>query len=255
LLLLAERANFDILIVALVVIAGFLYANGFEIKALVPLVLASLFKFYTIPLFLIFFLLNKRRSQKIVTTITFLVVIFYVINDLRMIKTPFPNGAHAKFGASIWTKYLPGISTMNGGEIIGHVSGFIIFGAVVLFVMVLAKYLGMSLNADLDAPRSTRIHFCLLYVSHISCFLLGVSFDYRLVFFTMCSLIFINSFSACTRQSKSIFMSVFTLAIWLTYASTGLEPLGDLFLEIATVYLGIHFVQFVKHDMKVQNAV
>ena len=43
---------------------------------------------------------------------------------------------------------------------------------------------------------------------------------------------------------------MFILAMWLTYASAGLEPIGDVFIEISTIILATRFVQLFKYDLK-----
>ena len=70
----------------------------------------------------------------------------------------------------------------------------------------------------------------------------------------MASIIYLDSFRMA-NDSNSILILVLTLiSVWLTYPSTGLEPLGDLTTEVLTVILGIRFLQLLKTDLGFQNA-
>ena len=44
------------------------------------------------------------------------------------------------------------------------------------------------------------------------------------------------------------------MSAWLTYPSSGLEPLGDVATEALTVILGIQMVKLVKYELKSRNA-
>jgi hypothetical protein len=254
LLLLAERANFDIVVLSLVVFAGVLFCNKNQIWALVPLGLATLIKFYTLPLFIIFFLLNRGKIQKTLTLATLSITSVFVIKDLSLIQTSFPSGSHAKFGASIWARYLPWLSKNDQIEIISNVSGIAILFLSGCAVSLLLKRWSISVVTSRNGTMKERVLFYLLFSTHLSCYLLGMSFDYRLVFYALSSIIYVSSLSTENGKLSSIFLMMFTLAMWLTYASTGLEPLGDLFIEITTLILGIRFAQLLMIDLKQKNA-
>lgn len=253
-LLLAERGNFDILMFALIGLAGLLFGRNLQIWALIPLALATLIKFYSLPLFLLFFLLNNDKKKKLTTFVLATAVSARVFLDFELIQTTFPSGYSWKFGASIWARYLTQLSVPDLGELVNNVSGLVILSLVVGFTLfILKKRMRVTLPQD-SSQQNQRILFYSFYATHLSCFMLGMNFDYRLIFLAMASIIYLDSFRMA-NDSNSILILVLTLiSVWLTYPSTGLEPLGDLTTEVLTVILGIRFLQLLKTDLGFQNA-
>jgi hypothetical protein len=253
-LLLAERGNFDVLMFALIGSAGFLFEKNHQIWALVPLAIATLFKFYSLPLFLLFFLLNHNRKQKIVTFAVAATVSIRVIFDLQLIQTSFPSGHSWKFGVSIWSRYLTQLESSGTSEMVHNLSGFtilfLVFGATYFFLKK-GKILNLPQNSS---QRSERILFYLFLLTHISCFILGMSFDYRLIFISTASVIYLKSLSPKNDLDSRLVLVLTLIAVWLTYPSSGLEPIGDLATEVLTVILGIRFLQLLKLDLGVGNA-
>ena len=253
-LLLAERGNFDILMFALIGSAGLLFGRNFQIWALIPLALATLIKFYSLPLFLLFFLLNDNKKKKITTFVLATGVSTRVFLDFELIQSTFPSGYSWEFGASIWARYLTRLNVPDLGELVNNLSGLVILSLVVGFTLfTLKKRMRVNLPQD-SGQQNKRILFYSFYATHLSCFMLGMNFDYRLIFLAMASMIYLDSFRMA-KDSNSILILVLTLmSVWLTYPSTGLEPLGDLTTEVLTVVLGIRFLQFLKIDLGFHNA-
>jgi hypothetical protein len=253
-LLLAERGNFDILMFALIGSAGLLFGRNFQIWALIPLALATLIKFYSLPLFLLFFLLNDNKKKKITTFVLATGVSTRVFLDFELIQSTFPSGYSWEFGASIWARYLTQLNVPDLGELVNNLSGLVILSLVVGFTLfTLKKRMRVNLPQD-SGQQNKRILFYSFYATHLSCFMLGMNFDYRLIFLAMASMIYLDSFRMA-KDSNSILILVLTLmSVWLTYPSTGLEPLGDLTTEVLTVVLGIRFLQFLKIDLGFHNA-
>lgn len=253
-LLLAERGNFDIVMFALIGLAGFLFSKNAQIWALMPLALATLLKFYSLPVFLLFYLLGENRKQKLTTCLVGIAVSIQVAYDLQIIKTSFPSGFSWKFGASIWTRYFTQLGISDPGEAVNNISGLAIFLLVVLVTSLFLKNRKMFDSSHDDGHRTKRLLFYVFLLTHISCFMLGMSFDYRLIFLAIASVIYLDSF--CTRgDTNTNLIFVLTLiSMWLTYPSTGLEPVGDLATEILTVILGIRALQLIRTDLKSINA-
>ncbi len=226
-LLLAERGNFDIVMFALIGLAGFLFSKNAQIWALMPLALATLLKFYSLPVFLLFYLLGENRKQKLTTCLVGIVVSIQVAYDLQIIKTSFPSGFSWKFGASIWTRYFTQLGVSDPGEVVNNISGLAILLLVVLVTSLLLKNRKMFATSFDNGHRTKRLLFYVFLITHISCFMLGMSFDYRLIFLAIASIIYLDSF--CTRgDTNTNLIFVLTLiSMWLTYPSTGLEPVGD----------------------------
>ena len=253
-LLLAERANFDILVFSLVIVAGMFFNKNFHTLALLPLALATLLKFYTLPMFLLFFVLNDSKRRRFATFLVAVSVSVRIFLDLKLIETPFPSGFSSKFGASIWPRYLTQLNISDLGALVDNLSG----AAALLFVLattfLVLKKLKVSISSEAVGNKKSRVIFYLLFGTHLSCYFLGMSFDYRLVFLAVSSLIFLHSFVLKQELLSKIVLVVVILALWLTYPSSGLEPIGDLATEVLTVILGVRFLQLLKSDVKLKNA-
>jgi hypothetical protein len=84
--------------------------------------------------------------------------------------------------------------------------------------------------------------------------MIGVSFDYRLVFLLLSSLVYLKLLYVRNDPHSFLIIGLAITSAWLTYPSAGLEPLGDLATEALTVILGIHMVKLVKYDLMSRNA-
>lgn len=246
-LLLAERGNFDIMMFSLVVLAALIFVKNHQIWALFPLATATLLKFYTLPVFLVFFLLNRNTRLKLTTLFVAILVAARVLLDLKLVQSTFPSEFPWKFGSSIWARYLVQLDMRRVSEMIAHLSGLVILALIVGPIYI---YMKKSFKNPQNEPRQKqqRILFYVLAVTHMSCFLLGMSFDYRLIFLAMASIVYVR---ICrTRKESQIILVLGLVSVWLTYPSNGLEPVGDLATEILTVVLGIRCAQLIKSDMR-----
>jgi hypothetical protein len=253
-LLLAERGNFDILMFALIGLAGFLFGRNLQLWALVPLTLATLLKFYSLPLFLLFFLMNKNRKQKLITSALGLAVSVQVGHDLQIIKSSFPSEFSWKFGASIWTRYLTQLDIPELGEAVHNTSGLAILVLVVIVTLVILKNIKIPTPPINSDNRSMNLIFYVFLLTHISCFIFGMSYDYRLIFLAIASLIYLNAYCIRLDTTSSFILALTLISVWFTYPSTGLEPIGDLATEVLTVLLGVRAMQLIRIDLKFQNA-
>ena len=253
-LLLAERANFDILILALVMLAALLFGRNYHFCALLPLALATLLKFYTLPLFLIFFLLNNSKRRKLTTFLITALVTSRVFFDLELIKSSWPTGFSWKFGVSIWTRYLTQLNISDPGELMNNLSGLLIFFVIFALTIVVLKKMKVSTSPEQRGSKHDRVFFYMLFGAHLTCFSLGMSFDYRLVFFAISSIVYLKVFSAKGELLRKIVLVMVIPSLWLTYPSSGLEPIGDFMTEVVTVIFTIQFLQLLRFDLKSQNA-
>jgi hypothetical protein len=253
-LLLAERGNFDILMLVLVALAGLLLTKNHHSWALLPLALATLLKFYTLPLFLLFFIINDNNRRKLLTLIIGLSVSVRVFLDLQLIQSTFPSGDWAKFGVSIWTRYLEVVNVSDHGEAIANISGAFIFVFIFAFTTIVLKRLGISISSEVKGDSKDKIYFYLFFGTHLACYFFGMNYEYRLVFFVVASIIYLQSFVSKKDLLHKVVLVLTILSVWLTYPSSGLTPIGDLAIEIATIILGIQFIQLLKLDLKIRKS-
>jgi len=253
-LLLAERANFDILILVLVAMAGLLFSKNYHFLALLPLSVATLLKFYTLPIFLLFFILNNNKRRKLFTSLFAVLVSARIFLDLKLIQSSFPSGFSWKFGASIWTRYLTQLNIPDPGELVDNLSGIIVFIFICGTTFFVLKRMEVLTFPKFDEGKKAKIFFYLFFGTHISCYLLGMSFDYRLVFLALASIVYLDSFVSKKDSLFNIVLALTIISLWLSYPSSGLEPIGDLATEAVTAILGIRFIQLLKLDLELKNA-
>ena len=250
--LLAERANFDILILVLVIFASVLFSAVHEFWALLPLTLASLCKFYTLPLFLVFLLLNKGIKKKSLTFAVGALVTLRLFFDLKLIQNSFPSQALWEFGMSVWTRYLYSnkIGLANPGELINNISGFLILCLILMFITIFLKKSKISIQSTSIGSTRERFLFYSLFGSHASCYILGMSYDYRLVFLAIATIIYLKCLSTKGSHISNLVLVLLLLSMWLTYPTSFLQPFGDFATEVITIILSIRFIQLLHQDLQ-----
>lgn len=253
-LLLAERGNFDIPMLLLVIFTSILFRRNYQAWALLPLSLSVLLKFYTLPLFILYFVLNDTKRRKFLTTFVGAIVSAQVALDLSLIQSKFPSGFSWKFGSSIWTRYFSQLEFVDFGEVFAHLTGIAILLTFVLLAMMAMKKSSALQPSKICEEGKEKTLFYSLFGTHLSCFMLGVSFDYRLVFLLLASLVYLKLVCVRNDAHSILIIGITIMTAWLTYPSSGLEPLGDLATEALTVILGLQMVQLVKRDLKSRHA-
>ena len=259
-ILLAERANFDVLMLALVVAASIMGMRDRRIFSTVFLGLASSFKFYTFPLMLITSLYTKKPFQRAIFILVTGFLAFQIskeISSSRSLMNPrgtisYNNGQG--FGFNIWAGYLPrfkGIIPVDK-TLIG-----LAFSAFILMIIGTAAFAVLR-NKGYRALDSSVIDvgcyqlFEYLLIVHVSCYLAGVSIDYRLVFISIATLSYLGSTKSVDTGDfeRKLLLGLLTVSLWCTYPSDGLQIIGDISLSVLTLILAINAARRRFHDRK-----
>ena len=259
-LLLAERANFDILMLALVVSASILSTRGKQAFSMALLGLASAFKFYTIPLMFIGAIYAKKRLQKIfIIGVSGLLAykIGHEIFSSRKLMNPtdavsYNNGQG--FGFNIWAGYLP---RFKGFFPVDNVLTGLAFSGFILMLISVAAVAHLRTN-NYFGSISTVIHrnlyqlFEYLLIVHTSCYLAGVSIDYRLVFILSATLSYLGATKSVDTRSfeRKLLLGLLIISLWCSYPSDGLQIIGDISLSILTLILTFNAIRYRFHDRK-----
>jgi hypothetical protein len=262
-LLLAERANFDILMLALVVSALVLSVKGRQVSSILLLGIASAFKFYTFPLMFISAIYAKKRLQQLFIIVVSGLVALLLGNEIFSSKklmnpgggTGYNNGQG--FGFNIWAGYLPrfkGILPVDNALTGLAFSGFIlmIIGAAA-FAYLRTKNYGDSKSTVND--KSLYQLFEYLLIVHVSCYLAGVSIDYRLVFISAATLSYLGASKLIDTGSfeRKLLLGLLMICLWCSYPSDGLQIIGDISLSILTLILAFNATRYRFHDRKLAN--
>lgn len=244
-MLVMERGNLDIIMLVILLLSSLAFFYGFQISSLILVFISVLLKFYTLPVFLIYLLLSKSYLFRIQTFACLVVAGFLVLEDLTRIKKGFPMGGETFFGMSIWPRYFePHAPNHLLPESLNHLVGLIIF---FLLTIVLRSKLLTTLRifdtSQIETNKSSfGILFIVLYVVHLTCYISGTSYDYRLIYVTLSTaslLAFYGRFNLDDLNVR-ILVTLLISAIWLSFPSGGLQPIGDLSLELLTIILGYH---------------
>ena len=259
-ILLAERANFDILMLALVVSAAVLSTRGRQVFSVTLLGLASTFKFYTLPLMFIGAIYAKKRFQKLFIIGASGLIAFQIgheISSSRKLMNPtdavsYNNGQG--FGFNIWAGYLPrfkGLLPVDNVLTGLAFSGFImmLIAATTFAYLRTKNYLGSISTVN---NRNLYQLFEYLLIVHLSCFLAGVSIDYRLVFILAATLSYLGATKSVDTGSfeRKLLLGLLSVSLWCSYPSDGLQIIGDISLSILTLILTFNAARYRFHDLK-----
>ena len=183
--LMIYNGNFDLLIFAMVILAHFSIQNGKVISGLFLIFLSGLFKFYTIPLLLLFAILLPGVRNKIISLILFFFATVSAILDLRMMQEQIPSSGYAQFGFTIFSKYLEGIGFSPSTTFVYFMSSGIFLVMAYFAILVLKK---QRLFDTFEVAAADNLYLVLSTV-FLSCFLTGISYDPRLIFLSLAGLL------------------------------------------------------------------
>jgi hypothetical protein len=230
--LLFQRANFDILIYLMVFIAAYLYSVKYELLSLLFLFMASLFKFYTLPILLLLGILSKKFTTKIASMITFVLGLFIVLNDFVKMDGTIMQAGNNHFGMKIIGNYLGKIG-LQLNTFSAYLVGFLLLLMSVLFLIALDLRYKLVKWQEMIVP--SLIHNFVIFMSgvHLVCYILGLSVDYRLVFYITSAPYLMM---ILTQRARSVFIIIFLISVWFVYPVGIFQTIGDLALQIITAF-------------------
>lgn len=227
-----ERGNADILICLLVLLAAY-YSNKKQIKlSIFLLVIATLIKFYTLPLLLVELWRRRDYIRVYVSLVLVAAVSFVIFIDIQSQYLQQP-GSFA-FGSPVVTFWINAVSNNFNLPIReisikeGQLIGVVLLGIIVTF---LSRLLG-NLSIDVNRGDNSLSDICLFYLGsvYVTCFVLGMSYDYRLIFSALAGLFFIRSCNIFEAKQGWILI-IWLLSLWLSVFSFGFSPKMHLLLQ------------------------
>jgi len=236
-LLLAERANVDIVIAILIIVSCKLFYHNSRYLAYLITGITVVFKFYTAPVMLLFLLLDKSNLRRIIGFVGLIICTNSALADIRMTRTPYPDGAFAQFGFSVWSKYfdLTDRKWFNFATAVSIDISILVIAAIALFIFW--KFSGMKfIKGNFEELTSLHILFLAVSLIHVSCFILGTSFDYRLIYLIIATLL-VSGMRLLPVNFLHLMNVNLVCILFLSYPSGGLQPIGDFLLEIQTLII------------------
>jgi hypothetical protein len=249
--LMVYNSNIDLLIFAMVVFGTFAIQRGYITLGLFLVFLSGLFKFYTIPLLLLFILLLTKKRHKVLSLLVFLVATVSAALDLLLMQEPIPAGGYAQFGVTIFSKYLEQV-----GISLSAASTFIFSGLIFLATVLLVLSIFHSFKAEVKFREISEQPLFLVFASvFISCFLTGISYDTRLIYLTFAGYYFLLILpQGLARKAFMTFLAIASLLScgielgFISESDSGFHPLRGVQLvnDIAIEFLAaIFFVTLV----------
>lgn len=254
-MLLVERGNFDIIMVVLVIVSALSFSRSHEKLAIILIFLSALIKFYTLPILFSYLLLSKKASTRFLSFFVCIFGAYLIVKDINFINRngQFPSGVGAMFGLNIWPNYVGSEIPYRLSSSIGMVISLTIFLACILLSFFLVKLRNFRLDLHFESFSAFDFIFISSSIVFVSVFVSGMNFDYRLIWFILsCTL----SFRYLIVASHGFILTfVLLIALWLSYPSGGLAPLGDLAVEWYASFLIVNAFQLVckifkKHSVK-----
>ena len=232
-MLLADRGNFDILIFFILIYVAKSAARGNFFLAYILLSITVLLKYYTAPVFLLLFFYSKLPRDRILGGLLLLTCSGLAVRDIAITAAPYPHGSDAQFGFAIWGEYLNKFSRTQVNEIqIYSISATIFISILILTFIFSQKFARQIFEIPNTRDWKTFAFWIFLTVS-ISCYFGGMNFDYRLIFFAST---FLLASRILTSSVPQTLVNLLVIVLWLSFPSGGLQPLGDLVIEVAVSY-------------------
>jgi hypothetical protein len=211
--LLFERGNLDLQIFLLVLIAAALLAKGRYFPPYLVLLLATLLKFYTLPVLVLVSLLAKKLWQQILSAIFTVLTLIWVVVDFSRGSILHVYGP-IQFGYPVLDHYFEwlGISLPLIPSLIGFLAPWLVWALLVLIERKAGNSYRTRLTQSINALQEdyafifTAITFCAM-------FFVALSYDYRLIFLSLAGVGLILK-SAFSRGVKAALWTSLMIAVW-----------------------------------------
>lgn len=208
------NSNFDLLIFALIVLGYLAIDRNKNTLGLLLILFSALFKFYTIPLLLLFAFQIPQIRHRVMSIMFFILAVISAISDLRLMQEPIPSGGYAQFGFTIFAKYFEQVGIYLSPLLVMLLST-LIFGVSLISVLILSRALKLS---EKSKKPITHSFFLVTATVFLSCYAAGLSYDPRLIYLTFAGyMILINMAKEFSRTLLT------TLLLIASLLSCGLE--------------------------------
>ena len=105
-MLIADRANVDILITLLALFGAFALNRSYFYIAVILFFFTVLIKFYTLPTLFVFFLYAKNMKKRIFLVLIIVFAFILIHKDLSFVSNLLGNENERQFGINVWSSYL-----------------------------------------------------------------------------------------------------------------------------------------------------
>ncbi len=222
--LLYERANLDALIFILVTLYAFFMTRKSYVSAFTVVALASLFKFYTLPLLIWPIIRAKQNKRFLLLAFSLAVAAQIYIDTTRISQLPWD--ARNMFGNVVWGEYF--LYLFKGSQT--HANFFLATALGLLLLLPIWWLVKRKVEpSHLWTYSNTHDkNFFIAYFSiYIICYFTGLSVDYRLIFLLFAYIYLEKTMKMETRIKVSLRLLIL-MTFFFSYNVEVLQPLGDL---------------------------
>jgi hypothetical protein len=212
-LLLLERANIDIVIALLVIIASVGLTRGWWLLAVLVLFISSVIKFYTLPLLWFLALSLESRIGRFfaLATASFSTVI--ILQDVLRVSSRIPDGGYVQFGFPVLVHYFERLGVQDTFGVFKYL-GLVVPVVIAVFVAHSTKLKPLILRYKLkDRVSLIEVISTISGIVFLACYLTGLSFDYRLVFLLIAGVAYILRDRTTTAVS-AILWTLLAVSLW-----------------------------------------
>lgn len=241
-ILLFERANLDSLILIFVTIYATLVVRKYFLEAFFLVALASLFKFYTIPLLFIA-IFGTKKCFRLTLIIISLIVSVQILFDIEKIPQ-LPWDAQNMFGNVVWGEYLLYMLKGSGSHANFFFSTILGLGILAAIWFLLKRKLTV-VDYWIYRGSKDQILFLVYLSMYLTCFFIGLSVDYRLVFLLFAFIYFEKTIKLKTGI-KFLTRTCMLMTFYSSYNLVFLQPLGDLAQVVFIAILAVLMEPYVK---------
>lgn len=236
-MLLLERGNFDVLMIFILFLSSLAYAKNYKVTSIALICLASLFKFYTLPIAFVLLLFLKNKFSIVFGLVTTLTTTFIVLLDLNKIEHSFPSSLSGAFGNQLLGSYFE-IAGFDLARIVRDAIGILLL-TLVLIILPRFRYLKriFPIVLNLQGPQ-TKLYLIIevfFFAAFFCCYFAGISYDYRLIFLQIATFLEI---ARLYNLGYSILGLQLLLLItsWFSFNLIYLQPISDVAILSLTGY-------------------
>ena len=256
--LLFERGNIDLFIFFTVIIAAVTFRLKFYAASIIILLIASSLKFYTFPLVFLVILLGKQsKSRKAIWTMLSIVMAATVLEQIFS-SPKVPGTWFISFGMQVFGEYVNlGFRLVNQevrlDSIFTIIIGVILISLSVVFKRTFTRPIATTSTSEQSVYTSASVVEIVGLFSFIvfsSCYLTGISYDYRVIFYVLA----ISGLpSSWFKQSKLISPFVAVSLLFSTIFSPSLigervifQLVGDLAMLLVIPFIAEHYFKIIR---------
>jgi hypothetical protein len=262
--LLLERGNIDVFIIIGVFFVGLLSSKNQNYLSVVLLSILTIFKFYTLPLLVLIVMFQISRKQRVFGYVCLVITGLLSLRSISQIEAGFPEGGYDQFGLNIIGNYLRRGLYLDVSHLEGRVIGYVSFVALILTMNYVVRKKSLSPNLVLGNSQINPFGFYSILV-FLTCYVTGLSYDYRLPFLIFGSLWLLNTLSL-KRNFQIVVHLLVVIACWFStglgaailpkdafwqrYFVMGAQALGDLSIWILSGFFCIVILENIKARLR-----